>query len=610
MTALEETTWLEGLPTHDFGHFLHALRTRRLSMMPSDGVSVVLSGGANNQIYFDWLAAAYPGRIERHIAVEYFSPPPDPLPARVEWLPRTLGDLAPVGDGEVDLVFAGQVIEHLWPDDMAGFLREANRVLRPDGHLVIDSPTRFITEGLAWTHPEHTMELEVDEIVELLELAGFVDIDVKGVWLCYDRERAELMRLDLLGGGDEWPWQRRVLEAELHPRDSFIWWAESRNGRHSGDAATVRRRVGDVYERVRPKYFKLERMRSEIGESAGDSLGARFRAPRGVQGVLLRGPGCAMPPGRHEAAFRLGAEAVESWLSPSRIIAEIAVTRDDGRVVADWPLTARELPPGGAERQLALPFSLRDTAFNCELSVRALGVAPLVASLPVGVQEGVQNGRKLTARSIGPDSAHVRARTALRSVQRILGWPARRLLDPRLEGLRSHAQWTADRIGDRVDARAFELGARIDELTGRVAPTVAGSTQSERSTVLPYVLTALGNVPPGSTILVTDTPGGVVPVVLAALGYDIVTAPPPDGGPRVVAAVVRGASVSDAGVEEAARVMKDEGLMVLITQEFDRPRLEQLLDGWRIDDPTNGRQELESGPGVILTRAVLAPNQR
>ena len=155
------------------------------------GARVVLSGGAAGSVYFRWFGANYPAHVERHIAVEYFEPPPDPLPEGVEWLARTLGDLAPVADGEVDFVFAGQVIEHLWPDDMAGFLSEANRVLRPDGYLVIDSPTRFITDDLAWTMPEHTLELEVDEIVELLELAGFVDIDVKGVWLCYDRERAQ-----------------------------------------------------------------------------------------------------------------------------------------------------------------------------------------------------------------------------------------------------------------------------------------------------------------------------------------------------------------------------------------------------------------------------------
>ncbi len=387
MTSLKETPSLEDIPTHDFGHFLHALRTRRMRMMPS-GARVVLSGGAAGSVYFEWFGGNYPSSVERHIAVEYFAPAPEPLPPGVEWLPRTLGDLAPVKDGEVDLVFAGQVIEHLWPDDIAGFLSESNRVLRPDGHLVIDSPTRFITDALAWTMPEHTVELEVDEIVELLELAGFEDIDVKGVWLCYDRERAEHMRLDLLGGGDEWPWQRRVLEAEERPRDSFIWWAEARNGQRRGDPAAVRRRVQAFYDRGRPKYF--ERVRTEVGQPADDSLGRRFRAPRGVQGFLLRGPGCAMPPGRHEAVFRLGAEAVESWLPHSRAIAEIEVTRDDGRVVANWPLTAKDLPPGGAERELTLPFELRDTAFNSELRVRSMGVAPLVVSVPVLIHEGVR----------------------------------------------------------------------------------------------------------------------------------------------------------------------------------------------------------------------------
>ena len=170
---------LNDIPTYDLNLFLHELRMRRLALMPAEA-RVVLSGGAANEVYFDWFSENYPGRVERHIAVEYFQPPPDPLPEGVEWLARTLGDVSPVRDGEVDLVFAGQVIEHLWPDDIAGFLSEAHRVLRPGGAVVIDSPTRFITEGLAWTQPGHTIELEVDEIVELLTLAGFVDIDVKG----------------------------------------------------------------------------------------------------------------------------------------------------------------------------------------------------------------------------------------------------------------------------------------------------------------------------------------------------------------------------------------------------------------------------------------------
>ena len=489
MTSVEETPSLEDIPTHEFGHFLHALRTRRLRLMPR-GARVVLSGGAAGAIYFQWFGGNYPTHVERHIAVEYFEPAPDPLPEGVEWLPRTLGDLAPVPDGEVDLVFAGQVIEHLWLDDMAGFLIEANRVLRPEGHLVIDSPTRFITDALAWTMPEHTLELEIDEIVELLALAGFVDIDVKGVWLCYDRERAQMMRLDLLGGGDEWPWQRRVLEAEDRPHDSFIWWVEARNGHTRGDAPAVRRRVQEIYDRARSGYF--ERVRTEIGEAADDSLGRRFRAPRGTQGLLLRGPGCALPPGRHEAVFRLRAEAVNSWVAPAKPIAEIEVTRDDERVVASWPLAARDLPPGGVERELVLPFELRDTAFNGELRVRSLGVAPLLVSVPVTINENVQTELRLTARPLGQDAARLRARMALRGAQRLIGWPARRLLDPRLEGVRNHTHWMADRLGDRIDARARELAARIDAVGERLTPSAVGATQAERLIVLPYVLKSWG----------------------------------------------------------------------------------------------------------------------
>jgi SAM-dependent methyltransferase len=75
--------------------------------------------------------------------------PPDPLPPKVEWLQRNLGDLSPIDDGSVDLVFAGQVIEHLWPEDVAGFLAEAHRVLRPGGFLALDSPNRLVTESSA-----------------------------------------------------------------------------------------------------------------------------------------------------------------------------------------------------------------------------------------------------------------------------------------------------------------------------------------------------------------------------------------------------------------------------------------------------------------------------
>ena len=605
MQAASEMSALNDIPTHDLNLFLHELRMRRLALMPADA-PVVLSAGAANEIYFQWFGEHYPGRVVRHIAVELFSPPPDPLPERVEWLARTVGDLSPVRDGEVDLIFAGQVIEHLWPDDMAGFLCEAHRVLRPGGALVVDSPTRFITRALSWTQPEHTIELEVDEIVELLELAGFVDIDVKGIWLCYDRDRAQVLPLEVFAGGDDWQWQRRVIEAEQRPGDSIIWWAEARNGDGPGQAEAVKRRVREIYDRFRPTYF--ERMRTEVGEPADDSFGRRFTAPRGHPGLLLRGPSIAMPPGRHEALFRLRADATRPRPAPWQQVAEVEVTRDDGRVVANWSLTARDLPPGGVDREVVLPFELPDTAFNGELRVRSMGSVPLTVNVPVAVREGVGSGRGASARPLGRDPVQVHAQAALSGVRRVVGWPARRLLDPRLEGLRNHVQSTAVTLGERIDARANELGARIDGVAERVQPAAIASTESERSAVLPYVLSALGTLTPGSSIFVADATGGPVSLVLGALGYDVVTTSLPEADQQVAAAVVRAEAVDQTIIEQVVRAVQPGGVVVLIAEGPDHLEIEQLLDGWRIEDKTVMQQQVASAPTLTLTRAsVPAP---
>ncbi len=150
---------------------------------------MVLSGGANSRWYFDWFADNYDSSPERHIGVEALAPKPDDLPDNAEWVASTLGDLSAVESGTVDLVFAGEVIEHLWADDIAGFLLESHRVLAPGGRIALDSPNRRVTQAIAWLHPEHTLEFSVDEIAELLELAGFDDVELRGVLRCYDRRR-------------------------------------------------------------------------------------------------------------------------------------------------------------------------------------------------------------------------------------------------------------------------------------------------------------------------------------------------------------------------------------------------------------------------------------
>src|SRR5262249_31699591 len=165
----------ESADSMDFSARLHELRSSELQRLPSEA-KTVLHGGASAGWYFRWFTENYPGVVERHIGVEAFLERPGDLPHNVVWLRRTLGDLGSVPEASVDMVFGGQVIEHLWAADVANFLSESHRVLRPEGILALDSPNRRVTEAIGWRHPQHTVEFSVDEIVLLIEAAGF-DVD-------------------------------------------------------------------------------------------------------------------------------------------------------------------------------------------------------------------------------------------------------------------------------------------------------------------------------------------------------------------------------------------------------------------------------------------------
>ena len=313
-----------------------------------------------------------------------------------------------------------------------------------------------------------------------------------------------------------------------------------------------------------------------------------------------------MPPGRHDAVFRLRAEGMKSRPARSQNVAEVEVTRDDGQLVASWSLTARDLPPGGVEREVVLPFELPDTAFNSELRVRSLGTVPLIANVLAAVREGVGEGLSPSARPLGRDPARVHAQAGLRSVQRVVGWPARRLLDPRLDGLRNHVQLIAATIGDRIDARANELGARIDGLAQSAQPARIESTQSERAAVLPYVLCAVGTLAPGTTIFVAEATSGAISSLLGALGYDVVTPAVPDTArPVAAAAVLRTESVDPTSVEQIVQRVPPGGDVILITEGPDHGGVEQLLDGWDVEDQTRIQTPGEKAPWLTLTRASL-----
>jgi SAM-dependent methyltransferase len=368
-------------PPQDFSVFLHGLRTEELRRLPTPA-KVVLSGGAAGKWYFDWFETNYPSDIIHHIGVEALVPEPPDLPRHIRWLPSTLGDLREVKSRSVDLVFAGEVIEHLWPDDIAAFLAEAHRVLRPGGTIALDSPNRRVTNALGWLHPEHTVEFTVDEIVELLGLAGFDEIGIRGLFLCYDATTHQFLGLDHQDGA-KLSREDRVRLGRDRPEDSFVWWATATCSTRKSDEPRMHAKVNELFNHFRAN--RLMEMSSAIGPLT-DLLeeGRIAQVNGGEQGVLLHGPYLPMPPGRWHATFELYVEPTGEG-DQSRSFGWVdavagAGTRELGRI--DLPAASVR----GRWTRHDLLFALDTTTTGVEFRVGSSGAAGLAARARVDVR--------------------------------------------------------------------------------------------------------------------------------------------------------------------------------------------------------------------------------
>ncbi|HET9689988.1 MAG TPA: methyltransferase domain-containing protein [Acidimicrobiales bacterium] len=89
---------------------------------------------------------------------------------------HSMTDLGRFADGSVDLVYSGQSIEHVTPDDGARVLEEVVRVLRPGGALALDTPNGRVTrmQQAAFIDPDHEVEYTWPQLRALLEDAGLV----------------------------------------------------------------------------------------------------------------------------------------------------------------------------------------------------------------------------------------------------------------------------------------------------------------------------------------------------------------------------------------------------------------------------------------------------
>lgn len=358
----------------------------------------MLHGGCAGRWYFDWFEERYPTQVERQIGVEAFAPRPEDLPPEIEWLQQSLGDLRGVADGAVDVVFAGQVIEHLWPDEVAGFLLESSRVLRPGGLLAVDSPNRRVTTAIGWEHPEHTVEFRVDEIAELLELAGFDEIRIRGLWLCFDREHNRFLSLEGGPGERAWSPERRAAEAEARPEDSFVWWAEAVRGDREPEPARLRRRVSEIYDDYRR--FRFGRLKHTVGSESGVGADRLVAAGAGESGHLVFGPFVPMKAGRWVVRFRAAAGPVAGLQDGVLGVVDV-VTAPDASFAAAEEVVAATLPPDGVLHEIALPFELEHAELSVEFRLLTTGLVPMAALLHVRVEPQDPQAEAGSARDVG-----------------------------------------------------------------------------------------------------------------------------------------------------------------------------------------------------------------
>lgn len=85
---------------------------------------------------------------------------------RIAYFQGYVGSQDALEDAYFDVVFSGETLEHL--DDPNQLFKDAHRVLKPGGTLIITTPN-----GKAIQSPEHTWFFNHDDIIRLYEENGF-----------------------------------------------------------------------------------------------------------------------------------------------------------------------------------------------------------------------------------------------------------------------------------------------------------------------------------------------------------------------------------------------------------------------------------------------------
>jgi SAM-dependent methyltransferase len=174
---------------------LHASRCEFIVGLPRARRIVDLGGGHTTDERGALVALGYPYDFEELVVVDL--PPDDRHPlyrserflvadterGRVSYEYRSMVDLSFLEDDSVDLVYSGQSIEHVSEAEGDVVLTHVRRILRPGGHLALDTPNGRVTrlQQDDFIDPDHEVEYTLSQLRTKLEAAGLDVVSERGL---------------------------------------------------------------------------------------------------------------------------------------------------------------------------------------------------------------------------------------------------------------------------------------------------------------------------------------------------------------------------------------------------------------------------------------------
>jgi Methyltransferase domain len=358
----------------NFNEMVHEERSKRLKALPKF-TGTVLSAGCSGTWYFKWFEECT-GHKGKHIGLELYSQKPADLPKNIQWIANSVGDMREVESSSVDLLFSGQNIEHVSPEDLTGFLLESNRVLKNNGLLVIDSPNRAVTQHVGYIQPEHTLELTPDEAVALVTAAGFEVLDVYGLWLVMDPATKKYMDVFSCNEG-ELSMNARMNLAAKNPELSFIWWINAKKKQPANKIKLTQTAKNIFWKNY--NNFIGARFETGAGEKSWNWGASTIKIKSNEKGYALYGPYIPLAGGNYQAIFRIKADELQNEQTQSSITFDVASAA--GTVIhRKQTLIAKEINSMKGWKEVVVSFSLADYTTGIEARVYSDGFAGLILS--------------------------------------------------------------------------------------------------------------------------------------------------------------------------------------------------------------------------------------